>query len=135
MSFLDQIFARLEASATQTLLTELRESGPMPVTGLGLLAKIARARAFLSGRGLKQGDRVALLAANGIQYFVVNVPQWASRATNTLLFADQFGTATPLPVSVFFDQTTFPPPVSNPPILGPASSGTVGRSWMGKPFP
>src|SRR5437667_6286051 len=73
MSFLDQIFARLEASATQTLLTELRESGPMPVTGLGLLAKIARARAFLSGRGLKQGDRVALLAANGIHWIAIDL--------------------------------------------------------------
>src|SRR5207244_7738407 len=65
------------------------------------------------------------LAANGIQYFVVNVPQWATMATNVLQFADQYGSAIPAPVSVFFDQTNFPPSVANPPLLGPASSGTV----------
>ena len=63
----------------------------------------------------------------------MNVPQWASRATNSLLFANQYGTATPLPVTVFFDQTAFPPPVTNPPILGPASSGTVVLTTNGVP--
>ena len=73
MSFLDQIFARLAASADQTLLTELRESAPLPVTGRDLLAKIAQARAFLSARGLNKGDRVALLAANGINWIVMDL--------------------------------------------------------------
>ena len=73
MSFLNQIFARLEASAGQTLLTELRESGPLPVTGRDLLAKITQARAFLAARGLKKGDRVALLAANGIHWIVMDL--------------------------------------------------------------
>ena len=72
MSFLDPIFARLEASADQTLLTELRESAPVPVTGRDLLAKIAQARAFLSARGLHKGDRVALLAANGVNWMVMS---------------------------------------------------------------
>ena len=67
MSFLDQIFGRLEASAGRTLLTELREPGPIPVTGRDLLAKIAQARAFLAARGLQKGDRVALLAAEVVQ--------------------------------------------------------------------
>lgn len=73
MSFLDPIFARLEASADQTLLTELRESGPIPVTGRDLLAKITQARAFLAARGLNKGDRVALLAANGINWIVMDL--------------------------------------------------------------
>ena len=73
MSFLDRIFSRLEASAEQTLLTELRESGPLPVTGRDLLARISQARAFLAARGLNKGDRVALLAANGINWIVMDL--------------------------------------------------------------
>ena len=73
MSFLEQILARLEASADQTLLTELRESGSIAVTGPDLLARITQARAFLSARGLNQGDRVALLAANGIDWIVMDL--------------------------------------------------------------
>jgi long-chain acyl-CoA synthetase len=73
MSFLDQIIARLEASSDQMLLNELRESGPIPVTGRDLLAKISQARAFLAARGLNKGDRVALLAPNGINWIVMDL--------------------------------------------------------------
>jgi long-chain acyl-CoA synthetase len=73
VSFLDQISARLEASADQTLLTELHESGPVPVTGSGLLGMISQARAFLSSRGLRSGDRVALLAPNGIRWIAMDL--------------------------------------------------------------
>ncbi|HEX3739542.1 MAG TPA: AMP-binding protein [Terriglobales bacterium] len=73
MSFLDQIFARLESSADQTLLTELRESGPVPVTGRELLRMIAEARAFLASHGLKKGERCALLAANGIRWIAMDL--------------------------------------------------------------
>lgn len=73
MSFLDQILARLEASADHALLTELRESAPIALTGRDLLVKVAQARAFLSARGLKKGDRVALLAANGIHWIAMDL--------------------------------------------------------------
>jgi long-chain acyl-CoA synthetase len=73
LSFLDQIFARLESSADQTLLTELRESGPVPVTGRELLRMIAEARAFLASHGLKKGERCALLAANGIRWIAMDL--------------------------------------------------------------
>jgi long-chain acyl-CoA synthetase len=73
MSFLDQIFARLEASADQALLTELSESGPAPVTGRELLGMISQARGFLSSHGLQKGDRVALLAANGIRWIAMDL--------------------------------------------------------------
>jgi long-chain acyl-CoA synthetase len=72
VSFLDQIFARLEAAGEQTLLTELGEA-PLPVTGRDLLAKIASARSFLFARGLQKGDRVALLAANGIEWIALDL--------------------------------------------------------------
>jgi long-chain acyl-CoA synthetase len=73
MSFLDQIIARLQASSDQTLLTELRESGPIPVTGKDLFAKISQARAFIAARGLNKGDRVALLAPNGVNWIVMDL--------------------------------------------------------------
>ena len=73
MSFLDQIFARLESATDQTLLTELRESGSIPVSGRELLIMISQARAFLASRGLKKGDRCVLLASNGIRWIATDL--------------------------------------------------------------
>ena len=89
MSFLEQIFARFEASAGQTLLTELRESGPIAVTGGDLLAKIVKARAFLSSRGLNQGDRIALLAANGIDWIAMDLAIMAEGLVVVPLYSRQ----------------------------------------------
>ena len=72
MPFLDQIFARLQ-STTQPVLTELRDPGPIPLTGPELLARISLARRFLNSHNLKKGDRVALLAANGIDWIALNL--------------------------------------------------------------
>jgi long-chain acyl-CoA synthetase len=73
MSFLEQIVSRLGAATNQTLLTELRENGSTAVTGRDLLTRIAQARAFLSARGLRKGDRVALVAGNGINWIVMDL--------------------------------------------------------------
>jgi len=73
VSFLDQIFARLESATDQTLLTELRESGSIPVSGRELLIMISQARAFLASRGLKKGDRCVLLASNGIRWITTDL--------------------------------------------------------------
>ena len=89
MSFLDQIFAQLETSADQVLLTELRESGPIPFTGRDLLASIARARAFLSARGLRKGERIALLAANGVDWMVIDLAIMAEGLVVVPLYSRQ----------------------------------------------
>src|SRR5216684_4448766 len=73
MSFLEDIFTRLEAAADKPLLTELRESGPISATGRGLRKLIVQARAFLASRGLRKGDRCALLAANGIRWVAMDL--------------------------------------------------------------
>jgi long-chain acyl-CoA synthetase len=73
VSFVDQIVARLESAADQTLLTELRELGPASVTGRELLDMISQARAFLASRGLKKGDRCALLASNSIRWIAADL--------------------------------------------------------------
>ena len=73
MSFLAQIFARLETTSDQTVLTELRESGPVPVTGRELLNMISQARSFLASRDLKKGDRCVLLASNSIRWIAMDL--------------------------------------------------------------
>jgi long-chain acyl-CoA synthetase len=95
VSFLDQIFERLETCADQIILTELRESDAIEVTGRDLLAKIAQARTFLSARAMKKGERVALLAANGIHWIAMDlaivaeglivVPLYSRQATAELV--------------------------------------------------
>lgn len=57
------------------------------------------------------------LPANGVQDFIVNVPLWAQYATNTLL---PFST---LPVSVTINQTNFPTPATDTPLIGPLPGG------------
>ena len=63
------------------------------------------------------------LPAYGAQFFVVPVPQWASRATNFLQFANQVHTTTPRPVSVFYNPTNFPG-LADLALLGPAAPDT-----------
>ena len=89
MSFLDQIFARLESSADQTLLTELRESGSVPVTGRDLLNLISQARAFLVSRGIKKGDRCVLLAANSIRWIAMDLAIMAEGLSVVPLYSRQ----------------------------------------------
>jgi long-chain acyl-CoA synthetase len=73
VSFVDQIFARLQSSADRTLLTELRDAGAVPVTGREFLNMISQARAFLISRGLNKGDRCVLLASNSIRWIAVDL--------------------------------------------------------------
>jgi long-chain acyl-CoA synthetase len=73
VSFLNEIFDRLEAARDQTLLTELGESGPRPIGGYELLRLISKARAFFRARGLQKGDRCVLLAANSIHWMAMDL--------------------------------------------------------------
>ncbi len=73
------------------------------------------------------------LAAYGVQYFVVPVPQWAARATNVLQFADRGHTTTPLPITVLFNQTNYPGPADQA-LIGPlVPSGTNILTTNGVP--
>ncbi len=64
------------------------------------------------------------LPGNGVQYYVVQVPQWATMATNILGSARNFLTGAPQPVSVLFNQTNFLPSLTNL-LLGPATDAAV----------
>src|SRR5258708_39278385 len=78
MNFLEDIFARLEAMPDKTVLWELHDpvaanQASWGVTGRGLLRRISECRAFLSARGLKKGDRCALLATNSIEWVAMDL--------------------------------------------------------------
>ena len=73
ISFLREIFASLEAAADQTILTELGEQGPVTASGRDLLRMISQARAFLASRGLRRGDRCALIGVNGIRWIAIDL--------------------------------------------------------------
>ena len=73
MTFLETIFARLERAADEPVLGEVRDGQIVSVTGADLLAMIAEARGFAVARGLKPGDRCALLAPNSIRWVALDL--------------------------------------------------------------
>jgi long-chain acyl-CoA synthetase len=96
MSFLDDIFARLEAAGDTAVLREpggkTLRPGSLPegcATGRGLLAMVARARAFLAARGLNRGDRCALLAHNSMEWVALDLAMMAEGFIVVPLYARQ----------------------------------------------
>jgi len=89
MSFLEQILAQLAKAQDSPVLEELREAGNAPVTGGELLELVGKARAFLSTRGLNQGDRCALLAHNSVQWVAMNLAMMAEGLIVVPLYARQ----------------------------------------------
>lgn len=66
------------------------------------------------------------ITAHGYQNFVVNVPQWALFATNSLLFANQYNRTNPLTAGVLFDLTNqVPTNITEAIVWPPAFSGTT----------
>ncbi|MGA2697179.1 MAG: AMP-binding protein [Terriglobales bacterium] len=89
MSFLSDIFAQLNASANKTVLRELRENGDVEVTGAELLRMISQAREFLGTRGLRKGERCALLAANSVRWVAMDLAIMAEGLIVVPLYARQ----------------------------------------------
>ncbi len=91
MNFLEEIFVQLEAAENTTVLWELHDEhefnfGPR---GRGLLKQVAQARAFLQSKGLKKGDRCALLAHNGIDWVALDLAIMAEGLIVVPLYARQ----------------------------------------------
>ena len=63
--------------------------GTVQVTGGELLKLISRARAFLAGKGLHQGDRCALLAQNSIRWVAMDLAIMAEGLIVVPLYARQ----------------------------------------------
>ena len=89
MSFLENIFARLEAAGDTPVLQEHREGQVFAVTGRELLTRVSRARSFLASRSLKKGDRSALLAHNGIDWVALDLAIMAEELIVVPLYARQ----------------------------------------------
>lgn len=68
MHFLERIFSHLEQQPERSKLIEVRGTELVEHDGKRLLELIARARGFLASKGMKPGDRVALLAPNSARW-------------------------------------------------------------------
>ncbi len=89
MNFLENIFAQLDAANDAPILQELRDGSPASVTGRELSSLVGQARAFLAARGLKKGDRCALLAHNGIHWAALDLAIMAEGLIVVPLYARQ----------------------------------------------
>ena len=94
MNFLENIFAQLEVAGSTTVLAELHDTevgqeASSGLSGHGVLKRIAQARAFLLSRGLKKGDRCALLAHNGIDWVALDLAAMSEGLIVVPLYARQ----------------------------------------------
>ncbi len=89
MKFLARIFEQLAARGDQTVIQEIHTGGARPVSGKEFLRLVQRARAFLSARGLKPGDRCALIAPNSIQWAAADLAMMAEGLIVVPMYARQ----------------------------------------------
>ena len=89
MNFLDDIFAALDRAGNLTVLEEIHDGRITAATGRELLQQVERARNFLRSKGLKRGDRCALLAPNGIQWVALDLAIMAEWLIVVPLYARQ----------------------------------------------
>jgi long-chain acyl-CoA synthetase len=86
VSFLDNIFARLESIRETVVFQEL---GGETQQAASLLRMIGQARDFLASRGLKKGDRCALLAHNSVRWVAMDLAIMAEGLIVVPLYARQ----------------------------------------------
>src|SRR5277367_6208686 len=89
MSFIDRIFERLQQSGSAPVLAEVRDGKVISVTGSELLELVQQTRKFLIDRGLKKGDRCALLAPNSIRWAAVDFAMMAEGVIVVPLYVRQ----------------------------------------------
>lgn len=89
MTFLENIFGRLEHAADAPVLAEIRNGQVVSVTGGELLVMVQRAREFLRADGLKTGDRCVLLAPNSIRWAALDLAMMAEGIVAVPLYSRQ----------------------------------------------
>jgi long-chain acyl-CoA synthetase len=89
MTFLYDIFNQLKSSSGARLLQEIRDGEIKGATGGELLELIRQARGFLASKGLKKGDRCALLANNSIEWVAMDLAIMAEGLIVVPLYARQ----------------------------------------------
>jgi long-chain acyl-CoA synthetase len=89
MNFLENIFQRLRQDLARVVLREVRGASFTATSAGELLSAIGVARAFLRSRGLKPGDRCALLAHNSIRWVAMDLAILAEGLIAVPLYARQ----------------------------------------------
>jgi len=89
MTFLEQISDRLQQAGTAPVVREIRDGKVTSATGGEFLGMVQQARAFLLARGLKKGDRCALVAPNSIRWAALDLAMMAEGIIVVPLYARQ----------------------------------------------
>jgi len=89
MTFLETIFERLQQAARAPVIREVRDGKVISATGGEFLSMLQQARSFLVARGLKKGDRCALLAPNSIRWAALDLAMIAEGIIVVPLYARQ----------------------------------------------
>jgi long-chain acyl-CoA synthetase len=89
MTFLENIFERLDRASDAVVVSEIHDGDVRPVTGGELLSMVQQAREFLRARGLKNGDRCALLASNSIRWIALDLALMAEGIVVVPLYSRQ----------------------------------------------
>ena len=89
MTFLETIFARLASAADDACAREVRDGKLSRSPARNCSSLVAQARAFLAARGLKKGDRCALLAPNSIRWVALDLALMAEGLIVVPLYARQ----------------------------------------------
>jgi long-chain acyl-CoA synthetase len=89
MSFLDDIFESLQRAGQTVVLQESRDGRTLAISGQELLDQVGLARAYLTARGLKKGDRCALYANNGVRWVATDLAAMAEGLIVVPLYARQ----------------------------------------------
>ncbi|MFZ0646084.1 MAG: AMP-binding protein [Candidatus Acidiferrales bacterium] len=89
MTFLEQLFDRLQRAGAAPVVQEIRDNKFVAATGGDLLAMIHQARQFLVARGMQQGERCVLLASNSIRWIALDLALMAEGMIVVPLYARQ----------------------------------------------
>jgi long-chain acyl-CoA synthetase len=89
MTFLENIFERLRQAGSAPVLREIRHGKINSVSGDELLSMVQEARNFLIARGIKKGDRCALLASNSIRWVALDLAMTAEEVIVVPLYSRQ----------------------------------------------
>ncbi len=89
MNFVEQIFARLQERGDAVILTSPGDPASRTLNGSALAQRVADARAFLASKGLKRGERCALLAHNSLDWIALDLAMMAEGLIVVPLYARQ----------------------------------------------
>ncbi len=89
MNFVEDIFTQLEKAGDTVLLQREGGRGTAYTSGRELLHLVGRARAFLATKGLKRGDRCALIGHNSIRWVAMDLAIMAEGLIAVPMYARQ----------------------------------------------